>query len=189
MPWKKHSVFKRPLFAPSFQMDGAVLAFIKRAFLGAVPTTPLPFLFCPPSQLQSPSQKSFIYFLSKTFSRSFSCYGNSHAKKGRGENFFWRESSYNEQRQRERKKNFFGKESKKNFFVPLSIRQYNAAQVADAFGLAESSRCHNHRRLAIESRRGVRSGNEPGGPLFTLPANGRHLRLFKGARQFHRPPP
>lgn len=185
MPWKKALGFKRPLFAPSFQMDGAVLAFIKRAFLGAVSTTLPLFLISP---LQSPSQKSFIYFPQKPFPDLFHSMGTHTRKKGGGKTFFGeRVHIMNNTKERERKK--LEKESKKFFFVPLSIRQYNAAQVADAFGLAENSRCHNHRRLAIEGRRGVRDGNEPGGPLFTLPANGRHLRLFKGARQFHRPPP
>lgn len=93
--------FKRPLFAPSFQMDGAVLAFIKRAFLGAVSTTLPLFLISP---LQSPSQKSFIYFPQKPFPDLFHSMGTHTRKKGGEKNFFWRESSYNEQRQREREK-------------------------------------------------------------------------------------
>lgn len=111
---KKALGFKRPLFTPSFQMDGAVLAFIKRAFLGAVSTNPASFPLHPSSL--HPENLSFT-FRQKPFLDLFHFMGTHTRKKGSGKNFFWRESSYNEQRQREReKKKKLEKESKKKIF-------------------------------------------------------------------------
>lgn len=121
MPWKKALGFKRPLFAPSFQMDGAVLAFIKRAFLGAV-STPLPPLFLS-SPLVFVPKIFHLLSVKNLFQTFFILWEITREKKGVEKTFFGeRVHIMNNAKEREREKKKLERESKKkkkNYFLFL----------------------------------------------------------------------